>query len=228
MQDNSVAVAQEAGSSMASTSHVSQSVPFPSSSSTISICSTPKMGPTTLWMPSNTSYSLPSGMPGTPGTPGPPGIAPATPLSSNVAVPSVSMDFSSSAVSRPIFLTAPVASNPAIQQQIYPSYPSLPPTNVSSQGPWLQPPQVSGMPRPPYLPYPAVYPAPFPLPSHGLPLPSVPLPDSQPPGVTPLGSAGGNPVSSVVSSHHPTSSLGMELELPPGTGMLKISCWVAA
>ncbi|KAJ9709550.1 hypothetical protein PVL29_001162 [Vitis rotundifolia] len=212
--DNSGAVAQEAGS-MSSASHVSQSVPFPSSSSTMSVSSSPKMGPTTLWMASNPSFPVPSGMPVTPGTPGPPGIAPSTPLSSNLAVPSASMDFSSSMVSRAIFPAAPVLSNPAIQQQIYPSYSSLPATNASSQGPWLQPPQMGGLPRPPFVPYPAVYPSPFPLPARGLPLPSVPLPDSQPPGVTPVGTAGGTPISSAVSGHHLANTSGMQSELPP-------------
>ena len=220
MQEKSAAVAQEAGS-MSSASHVSQSAPFPSSSSAMSVSSTPKMGPTTLWMPSNQSFTVPSGMPG---TPGPPGIAPSTPLSSNLAVPSAPMDFTS-AVSRPIFPSAPVSSNPAIQQQIYPSYSSLPATNASSQGPWLQPPQMGGLPRPPFLPYPAVYPAPFTLPARGLPLPYVPLPDSQPPGVTPVGTAGGTPISSAVSGRHPASPSWMLSELPPpGNGMHTISC----
>lgn len=219
MQEKSVAVAQEAGG-ISSVSHVSQSATFFSASSAMSVSSTPKMGPTTLWMPSNQSFPLPSGMPGTPGTPGPPGIAPSTPLSTNLAIPSAPMDFSSSGVSRPLFPSAPASSNPAIQQQIYPSYSSLPATNVSPQGPWLQPPQMGGLQRPPFLPYPAVYPTPFTVPARALPLPSVPLPDSQPPGVTPVGTAGGAPISSAVSAHHPISSSGMQLELPsPGIGM---------
>ena len=88
---------------------------------------------------------------------------------------------------------------------------------------------MGGLPRPPFVPYPAVYPTPFPLPAHGMPLPSVPLPDSQPPGVTPVGTAGGTPISAAVSGHHLANTSGMLSELPPpGIGMLKILCWGTA
>ncbi|KAK9275107.1 hypothetical protein L1049_022366 [Liquidambar formosana] len=122
---------------------------------------TPNLGPATLWMPAAPSFSVPPGMPGTPGTPGPPGIGQSAPLSSNMAVPSATMDSSSAAVLRPIMSSGPVPSNPAIQQQIYPTYPSLPAVAASPQGLWLQPPQMGGLPRPPFLSYPACFSWPF-------------------------------------------------------------------
>ncbi|KAA8532296.1 hypothetical protein F0562_032329 [Nyssa sinensis] len=203
--------------SVSSAPSVSQSVSLPAHAaiSATTVSSTPNLGPVTLWMPTPPSFHLPPGISGTPVTPGPPGIAPSAPLPSNVTVPSATMDSSSSALLRPNIPTTPVPSNPAVQQQGYPPYPSVPPM-AAHQGLWLQPPQISGLPRPPFLSYPAAFSGPFPLPAHGMPLPSVPLPDSQPPGVTPLGTPGGTPSSSASSGNQLAVSSGMQPELPPG------------
>lgn len=163
---------------------------------------------------------MPSGVSQTHVTPGPPGLSPSVPVSSNVTVPSPFVN-SSSALLRPIGPTAPVPSNPAIQQQTYPSYPSVPPMLTTPQGLWLQPQQMSGLPRPPLLPHPAALPGPFPLSTHGMQLPYVPLPDSQPPGVTPVGIPGGSSIFSAASGKQSAISSVMEPELPPGIGMLK-------
>jgi transcription elongation regulator 1 len=48
---------------------------------------------------------------------------------------------------------------------------------------------MSGTLRPPFNQYPAAFPGPFPFPARGVALPAVPVPDSQPPGVTPVGAA---------------------------------------
>jgi transcription elongation regulator 1 len=188
---------------LSSASAISQSVSLPadtSSSSTITVSSTFSQAPS--WMPSAPSFSMPPGMPG---TPGPPGIAMSAPISSNPTVPSSAMDSSSSAVPRPPMLTNPYAMAP-------------PP-----QALWLQPPQMGVIPRsPPFLPYPAAFPGPFPLPARGMPLPSVPLPDSQPPGVTPVGFATATSASSA-PGHLFSGTLGMQTELPPpgiGTPMV--------
>ncbi|XP_059649866.1 pre-mRNA-processing protein 40C isoform X2 [Cornus florida] len=202
---------QESGS-MSSTPSVSQSVSQPAygaSSSATAISSTPNLGPPTLWAPT-TSFYVPPGISGAPVTPGPPGIASSAPSSSNVTAPSTATD-SSSALPRHIIPTTTVLSNPDVQHQAYPPYPSVPPVAAPSQGLWLQPPQISSLPRPPFVPYPAAFSAPFALPGRGMLLPSVPLPDSRPPGVTPLGS----PASYAVSGNQSESS-GMQRELPPG------------
>uniref|UniRef100_A0A2N9IEN5 Pre-mRNA-processing protein 40C n=1 Tax=Fagus sylvatica TaxID=28930 RepID=A0A2N9IEN5_FAGSY len=192
--NTSIAVTQEAGN-LSSASAISQSVSLPadtSSSSTITVSSTFSQAPS--WMPSAPSFSMPPGMTG---TPGPPGIAMSAPISSNPTVPSSAMDSSSSAVPRPPMLTNPYAMAP-------------PP-----QALWLQPPQMGVIPRsPPFLPYPAAFPGPFPLPARGMPLPSVPLPDSQPPGVTPVGFATATSASSA-PGHLFSGTLGMQTELPP-------------
>jgi transcription elongation regulator 1 len=92
------------------------------------------------------------------------------------------------------------------------------------QGIWLQPPQMGGIPRSPFQPYPTAFPGPFPLPARGMPLPSVPLPDSQPPGVTPVGTALAISVSSAASGHMLAGTLKTQTELPPpGIGMPMVS-----
>ncbi|GAB4850661.1 hypothetical protein Ancab_029972 [Ancistrocladus abbreviatus] len=175
----------------------------------------------TILTPNASSIPLPPAVPAAAKTPGPPGIA-AAPVQTSYSplVPSVAMDSSSSSVPRPVVPAAPVPSNPAAQQQVYPLYTSIPPTGASPQAPWLQPPQIGGLPRPVFLPYPPIYPGPFPLPVHGMTLPSVPLPvpDSQPPGVTPLGNTGGTPPSSMNPAGIQIGTA-MHKDLPaPGTG----------
>lgn len=190
--------------------YVSQRVHTNSSSAS----SAPNLCPTTFWTPSVLSFQVPSGVSQTHVAPGPPGLSP-LPLSSNVTVPSPFVN-SSSALLRPIGPTAPVPSNPAIQQQTYPSYPSVPPMLTTPQGLWLRPQQMSGLPRPPLLPRPAALPGPFPLSTHGMQLPYVPLPDSQPPGVTPVGAPSGSSIFSAASGKQSAISSVMEPELPPG------------
>nr|XP_028947374.1 pre-mRNA-processing protein 40C-like [Malus domestica] len=153
------------------------------------------------------------GMPGTPRTPGLPGIAHSVQISFNPTAPSARIDSSSVAL-RPNMQAVPVASS-AVHPHVGPPYPSL-----SAMGaPWLPSPQIGGLPRPPFLPYPAAFPGPFPLPVHVMPLSSVPLPDSQPPGVTPVGNTVANSLSSVGSRHQLAGSSGMQKELPhPGVG----------
>ncbi|XP_050275850.1 pre-mRNA-processing protein 40C isoform X2 [Quercus robur] len=210
--NTSSAVSQEAGN-LTSAPAISQSFSLPadsSSSSTITVSST--LSQATSWMPSAPSFSIPPGMPGTPGTPGPPGIAMSAPISSSTLQASA-MDSSSSAVPRPLMPTAPVVSNSAVQPQICTPYAPFP-AMAPPQGLWLQPPQMGGIPRLPFLPYPAAFPGPFPLPAHGMPLPSVPLPDSQPPGVTPVGTATATAASSA-PDHLMSGTLGMQTELPP-------------
>ncbi|XP_062164261.1 pre-mRNA-processing protein 40C isoform X2 [Alnus glutinosa] len=215
--NTSAAVTQAAGI-FPSASTISQSVSLPadtSSSSTIPVSSTPNLSQATSWMPSAPSFSMPTGMPGTPGTPGPPGIATSAPISSSLTFPSAVMDSSSSAVLRPTMPTAPIASNSIVQPQICPPYASFPAMAPPPQGIWLQPPQMGGIPMSPFQPYPTAFPGPFPLPARGMPLPSVPLPDSQPPGVTPVGTALAISVSSAASGHMLAGTLKTQTELPP-------------
>lgn len=221
------AVSKEAGI-LSSASTIPQPISLPadnSSSSTIPVSSTSSLSQVTSWVPSAPSFFMPSGMPGTPGTPGPPGITAPAQISSNLTVPSVATDSSSSAVPRPTMHTAPVLSSSAVQPQICTPYASFPAMAVPPQGIWLQPPpQMGGLPRSPFQPYPAAFPGPFPLPARGMALPSVPLPDSQPPGVTPLGTASTISVSSAASGHMLAGTLRMQPELPPpGIGMPMVS-----
>jgi transcription elongation regulator 1 len=218
-------VAQEAGN-FSSASTFSESVSLPadtSSSSTIPVSSTPNLIQAISWMPSAPSFSMPTGMPGTPGTPGPPGIATSTPISSHRTFPSAVMD-SSSAVLRPTMPTAPMMSNSSVQPQICAPYASFPAMAPPPQGMWLPPPQMGGIPRSPFQAYPTAFPGPYPLPARGMPLPSVPLPDSQPPGVTPMGTALAISVSSAASGHMLAGTLKTQTELPPpGIGMPMVS-----
>ncbi|GMH07074.1 hypothetical protein Nepgr_008914 [Nepenthes gracilis] len=200
------------GSSESSSVHTSASP-----ATTVSAVNLVQAGTST---PAAFSFPPVPAVPATPQTAGPPGIAVASvPLSSGPAVASVAMDSSSSALLRPVVLAASVPSNPAVQQQGYPIYPSIPPIGASPQSLWLQPPQTGGLPRPPFLPYPPVYPGPFALAVRGMPLPSVPLPDSQPPGVTPIENPGGVATSvATTSGSHIASGSAMQKEvLAPGT-----------
>lgn len=221
MQNIPPAVAQETGNvSLSSTSSHSGSLPAPtSSSSTMNLSSAPNMGTTTSWVPTGPSFNLTSGMPGTPGTPGPPGIAHPVQISFNPTAPSAPIDSSSVAL-RPSMQIAPVASS-AVQPQVGAPYLSLSSMGAPPQGVWLQSPQIGGFPRPPFLPYPAAFPGPFPLPAHVMPLPSVPLPDSQPPGVIPVGNTAAISSPSAASGHQLAGSSGIQIELPhPGIGMI--------
>ena len=105
---------------------------------------------------------------------------------------------------------APVPSSPALQHQSYPPYQA--PMVVHPQGLWLPPQQYSGLPRPPLLSYPPPFPGPFPLPTHS----------SQPPGVTPMGPPIGATTPAVAVGNQLAVGSGMQPELPPGVGMLKI------
>ncbi|KAL7180845.1 hypothetical protein ACSBR1_039832 [Camellia fascicularis] len=192
------------------------SQPAPTTSSATAASSSHNLGLSTLRIPTAPSFHVPPGMSGTPAAPGPPGISSSAPLPSNLTVPSAVIDSSSSALPRPIMPAAPVPINPAVQHQAYPPYPSVPPVVAPSHGLWLPPPQLSGLPRAPFLPYPAAFPGHFPLPPRGMSLPSIPLPDAQPPGVTPLGTPGGTPTISMASGPLLTTGSGMQQESPPG------------
>ncbi|PPD90762.1 hypothetical protein GOBAR_DD12307 [Gossypium barbadense] len=165
-----------------SPSTVSQSGPLPvhnSSEFTMNASTTPSFAPVTSRMPTTPPFPMSSGSSGTSGTPGHP-----------VSVPSIQMITASAAVDSPSSAVpgpgAPVSLNPAVQQQVYPPYTSLPSMVSSPQGYWMQHPPMGGFPRPPFVPYPTVYPGPFPSTSSGMPLPA-PSSDSQPPGFRPLG-----------------------------------------
>ncbi|KAL7001545.1 hypothetical protein U1Q18_002698 [Sarracenia purpurea var. burkii] len=186
------------------------------SSSAMAVSSSHNLSIPTLRMPTAPSFHLPPGMSGTPATPAPPGISSSAPLPLNLTIPSAVLDSSSSAFIRPIMQATAVPLNRAIQHQAYPPYPSVPPVAASSHGQWLPPPQLSGLPRPPFIPYPTTFSGPFPLPPRGITLPSIPLPDAQPPGVTPLGNAGGIPGISMAFGPQLSISSGMQQETPPG------------
>lgn len=187
----------------------------------MTLSSAPNVGPTTSWVPTTPSFNMTHGMPGTPGTPGtpgPPGTAHSAQMPFNMTAP---VD-SSSVATRPSLQTVPFGSS-SVQPQAGVPYPSLPAMGAPHHGVWLQSPQMGGVPRSPYQPYPVAFPGPFPLPAHVMPLPSVPVPDSQPPGVTPVGNAVAISLSST-SGHQLAPSSWMQTELPPpGIGMLALS-----
>ncbi|KAH7516632.1 hypothetical protein FEM48_Zijuj10G0155600 [Ziziphus jujuba var. spinosa] len=198
---NVLAAVAPGSGNVSSASTISQSVSLlahgPSSSAATTMA--PNLVPTTSWVPTGLPFGIAPGTPRTPGTPGPPGMLQPAQISSNRAVASVAAD-SSSMVQRPGMPTGPVPLNSSIQPQIGASYPSLPALAGHPQGLWLQPPQMGGMPRQPVVPYSAAFPGPLPLMAHGMHLPSVPVPDPQPPGVTPVENSGSIPVSSTASS----------------------------
>ncbi|XP_058183452.1 pre-mRNA-processing protein 40C isoform X1 [Rhododendron vialii] len=217
VHNSSVDIMLETGT-FPSAPSVSQSFAQPShatSSSTTAVSSSHNLSPATLRIPTAPSFHVPPGTSGTPGTTAPPGISSSAPLPSNLTVPPPAMDSSSSALLRPIIPGTPFPSNPAMQHQAYTPYPSVPSVGAPSHGPWLPPPQLSGFPRLPFLPYPATFSGHFPLPPRGMSLPSVPLPDAQPPGVTSLGTHGGIPRISAASGPQLTAGLGMQQESPP-------------
>lgn len=220
MQDKLDAVSQVGLGSSASTS---QSIPLSvntSSDSTVAVSSTPKVGATASWMPNFPSFPMRPGLFVAPGTPGPPGLM----MSATKDSSSTIVDSNSSVLLRPSVPTAsaPPNSGSALQPQIYPPYTSLPAMGGSSQGPWLPPPQMGVMTRPPFLPYPAVYPAPFSLPAHGVPHPSVSSADSQPPGVSSVGIVAATPTSAVLG-HQLVATSGLQTESSPSViGMLGV------
>ncbi|KAL4394748.1 hypothetical protein HN51_022644 [Arachis hypogaea] len=146
--------------------------------------SDPNFRPTTSWMPTPLSFPGHPVMPGAPGNPAPPGLTSSI-ISTNLAAPPSTVS-SSAAPLRPNMPAAAIASDPTLTQKGTP-YASMPRMVAPPpQGFWLQPPQMSGILRPPFLQYPAAFPGPFPYPVRGVNPPAVTLPDSQPPGVTPV------------------------------------------
>lgn len=197
---------------------VSQSFSQPSHatpSSAMAVSSSHNLSPATLRIPTAPSFHVPPGISGTSVIIAPHGISSSAPLPLNLTAPPPAMDSSSSALLRPIMPGAPFPSNPAMQHQAYTPYPTVPPVGAPSHGPWLPPQQLSGLPRLPFLPYPATFSSHFPLPPRGMSLPSVPLPDAQPPGVTPLGHPGGVPRISAASGPQLTTGSGMQQESLP-------------
>ncbi|XP_061991410.1 pre-mRNA-processing protein 40C isoform X1 [Rosa rugosa] len=213
MQNVSPAIAQETGNaSLSSTSsHSGYLAASTSSSSTMALSSAPNVGPTTSWVPTTPSFNMTHGMPG---TPGPSGTAHSLQMSFNLTARSAPVDSSSIAL-RPSLQT-PSAGSSAVQPQAGVPYPSLPAMAANPHGVWLQSPQMEGVPRSPFQAYPAAFPGPFPLPTRVMPPPSVLIPDSQPPGVTPVGNTVATSLSSS-SRHQLAPSSWMQTELPhPG------------
>lgn len=210
LQKISESVAQDVTklSSAASTPH---SVPA-HTSTMIMPPSDPNYRPTTSWMPTAMSFPLHPVMP-TPGNPGPPGLTSSSIISINTAVPSTGTDSSSAALPRPNMPISAIASDPTAPLKGLP-YPSMPSMAAPPQGLWLQAPQMSGVFRPPYLQYPAPFPGPFPFPARGVTLPAVPIPDSQPPGVTPV--SGGSGTSTLASSNQPRGTTALQTEAISG------------
>ncbi|XWS69410.1 hypothetical protein CRYUN_Cryun04dG0176600 [Craigia yunnanensis] len=167
---------------------------------------TPNFAPVTSWMPTTPSFPMSTGSSGTSGTPGHPGLVPSV----QMIAASVAVDSPSSAVPRP---SASVSLNPAVQQQIYPTYTSLPSMASSPQGFWMQHPPIGGFPRPPFVAYPTIYPGPFPSASCGMPL-HAPSSDSQPPGVGPLGMSPFAPSTATPANQSLVTS-GIPTGLPP-------------
>ncbi|CAI9097006.1 OLC1v1033288C1 [Oldenlandia corymbosa var. corymbosa] len=163
----------------------------------------------TVNMPLAPSYQVLSGFPNTPITHGMPGISPST--ANMTATPPG--EFSAA-------FPRPTMQAPHLQHPAYASYPSVPPVSSSLQGAWLQPTQVSGLLRPPFSPYPAAFTSPFPLPARSTPIPSVPSPDLQPPGVTNVGASSGTPIAFDGSARQLTTSP-MQQETPPGVDNAK-------
>jgi len=163
------------------------------------------------------SFQSPYVLPGAPVTPGLPGV-PGSCVLSTPAVSSATMVSFSPAVLRPV-VPLPVPSHPTFQPQGYPPFPAIPSGAVLPQAHWLQAPQIGGL-GPPFIPCPPVYPGPFGLAARGVSLASVPLPDAQPPGITPIGNPGGVFPLPGTSGIQMTQSSGVQPEVsPPGTGL---------
>ncbi|CAJ1933801.1 unnamed protein product [Sphenostylis stenocarpa] len=190
-------------SSIPHSAHTSTSIMPPSD---------PNYLPSTSWMPTAMSFPLHPVMP-TPGNPGPPGLASSSVVSINPAVPSTGIDSSSAALLRPNMPISAIASDPTTPHKGLP-YPSMPSMAAPPQGFWVQPPHLSGVFRPPYLQYPAPFPVSFPFPARSVTLPAVPIPDSQPPGVTPVSGGGGT--STPASSNHLRGTMASQTEVISG------------
>ncbi|XP_050372348.1 pre-mRNA-processing protein 40C isoform X2 [Argentina anserina] len=145
------------------------------------------------------------------GMPGPPGTAHSVQLSFNPTAQSAPVDSSFVAL-RPSLQTHPIASS-SVQPHAGAPYPSLPGMVANPHGVWVQSPQMEGITRLPFQPYPAAFPDPFPLPTRVMPPPSVSISDSQPPGVTPIGHTVAISLSST-SGHQLAPSSWMQTGLP--------------
>ncbi|XP_039054774.1 pre-mRNA-processing protein 40C-like [Hibiscus syriacus] len=167
-------------SSMSTVSQPGQLPVHNSSDFTMNASTTPSFAPITSWMPATPSFPMSSGSSGTPGAPAHPGLVPSIQM---ITASAAAADSPSPAVPGH---SAPISLNPAVQQQAYPPYTSMPPMVSSTHGFWMQHPPMGGFPRPPFVPYPSIYPGPFPSTSHGM-LHPAPSSDSQPPGVRLLG-----------------------------------------
>ncbi|MCE3217089.1 hypothetical protein HAX54_010315 [Datura stramonium] len=212
LQSRRVDIAQETGG-MTSATFVMQSVSqagHMSSGSSATAFPTSNMGPPNIRMPHTPQFQVPAGVPRSPVTPGPPGLGPAIPLSSNLTA--TASPGGPSLPLRPSVPPVHVLANPPVQQQTYSPYLSPTPMTPSHQGSWLQPPPVTTMLRPPFPSYPAGFAAPFPLSATGVPLSSMTLPDTRPPGVAPVAALPGVPTTASQSTH----ASGLQPELPPG------------
>ncbi|KAJ8562924.1 hypothetical protein K7X08_031376 [Anisodus acutangulus] len=209
-------VAQEMGA-ITSATFVMQSVSqagHMSYSSSATAFPTSHMGSPNIRMRHTPQFQV-QGVPRSPVTPRPPGLGPAIPSSSNVTAtaspggPSLHL--------RSNMPPVHVLANPPVQQQTYSPYLSLTPMAPSHQGPWLQPPPVTTMLRPPFPSYPAGFAVPFPLSATSAPLSSVTSPDTRPPGVAPVAAPPGVPITASQSTH----VSGLQPELPPGVDSSK-------
>lgn len=163
------------------------------------------------------SFASPSVVPGSFATRGLPGVVGSS-VPSTPAVSSATMGSFSPVFLRPVVQPAPLPSNPTFQPHVYQQFPAMPSTGIPPQAHWLQAPQMGGL-RTPFLPCPPVYPGPFALAARGVSLPSIPLPDPQPPGITPVVNPSGVlPPPVTASGIQMTQNSGMQSEvLPPGT-----------
>ncbi|XP_021735373.1 pre-mRNA-processing protein 40C-like [Chenopodium quinoa] len=185
-----------------------------SSSSETTVSVTSNVSQVTTSISGSQSFELHSGLSTGSMKPGIPGQAASAVLSSGHSVSSLVMGSFASAVLRPGMPVVPLQSNPTFQPQAYPPYASIPNPGASPQPLWLQPPQMGAL-RPPFFPYPPAFPGPFGLAARGS-LPSVPVPDAQPPGITPVNNLGGMRSSSVTAPGvQLVHSSVMQPEVPP-------------
>lgn len=164
---------------------------------------------TSMWMTPLPAFQAPTGMPRTPVTPGPPGIAPTFPSISYITSQPLAMN--STTIPRNFMPAAAVLPNPPIQHQTVTPYVSLSP-QPAPPGLWLQSQQIRGPVKSPFSPYADYIPGPYPIPDRAMPS----LFDVQPPGVFPLVSSIGGPMSSVASGGH-SAIASVRSDLPPGT-----------
>ncbi|CAA7399258.1 unnamed protein product [Spirodela intermedia] len=153
----------------------------------------PNLNSATIRMSIVPSFSRPSGMPGNAGQ-GPSRLD-STNLPPSLTIQPTNVDSSSS---RPILqspvsapqnlVPAPVSILQNMQQQNYPTYPSIPPQPVAPQALWLHGPHVGTAQHAQFVPYAGALPA-FPMAMQSMPY--VPSPNLQPPGISaPVSSAG--------------------------------------